>query len=362
MREWYRRFRPASRGNGERSGEFEGRRITVHVGANKTGSSAVQRFLGRNAALLFRRENIVVPNKDFEWLKKVGPGNQVFAFQELLNGPEKERGRLDEALGRIFRDHPETQRIVLSAENLAAHPEAPDLFSKLAEEYRVEVVMYVRRQDEFLLSSWQQWNSKISTDFWAWLVSEVGRLGDWEAYLRNWERVVPKENIKVRVYERPKLRDGDVVADFHAALGLRVPFDKLTYPKGSVNPSYSDEIMDLVKGNDLIFDDAHDNRFYHFIAELTGDHFKKSSGESSITMAQRRTILKRYEAQNRRVKERYLPRNSEIGAELFTQPTEEDYRYVPQDELDRRKLEFLTTLVYRLHRRNSEQGNEKGSG
>ncbi len=343
MRNWYaRRF---SQGGGEMSRK----KLILHVGANKTGSSAIQRFLALNASAL-RSEGIVVPDKDFRASEEV-EGHHVFSFQKLLEDPAEGRQLLKDALDSIIRDRPETKKILMSAENLAANPAAPSFFEGLSGDYEVEVVMYIRRQDEFILSSWQQWHSKVWTDFWAWLVSVVGRLGNWQAHLQNWEKVVPRENIKVRVYERPRLESEDVIADFYGTLGLPAPFESMAYPKKSVNPSFSDAVMELVKGNDLIFENAHDNGFYRFVEELTGNRYKKSSGQSSITMAQRKAILARYEAQNDWVRKNYFPQHN---GSLFSKPEAEEYRHVTQDELDREKLEFLMTMMYQLYKQRSK--------
>lgn len=208
--------------------------------------------------------------------------------------------------------------------------------------------MYLRRQDEFLLSAWQQWHSKIETDFWAWLVSRVGTLGNWSAYLERWENVLPRDKINVRVYERPKLKGKEVIADFYSMLGVSKPLSELNYPENTVNPSFSDAIMDLVKGNELIFEGIHDNAFYHFVAEMTGDKYKKSSRQSPITFPQRQAILERYEEQNNWIRESYFP---EASGPLFAPPKESDYGYAPPDSLGQEQLEFLTAMLYRMYKR-----------
>lgn len=320
-------------------------RLIVHVGANKTGSSAVQRFLALNITAL-RAEGIIVPDNEFRVAEKV-PGYHVWGFAELLKNPPEGRRRLEEAVTGIEEAHTGASAILLSAENLAANPAAPSLFEGLVERYDVRVVMYIRRQDEYILSSWQQWYSKIQADFWAWVVSVVGELGDWRAYLQNWETVVPRERITVRLYERPKLEGGDVIADFHGLLGVSRPFDEFAYPQNTVNPSFSDAITELVSGNDLIFENVHDNDFYRFVEKMTGDRYVRDPRVSPITLRQRQAILSKYKAQNDWVRRNYFPHAT---GDLFTPPKEGDYHHVSREEMDREKLEFLTTLVYRMYK------------
>ena len=320
-------------------------KLILHIGANKTGSSAIQRFLSTNS-LALREEGIVVPDNEFQVADKI-QGYHVFGFQELLQNPLEGRERLGSALAAVDAALPGASTILLSAENLTANPVAPSLFEDLVESYDVRVIIYIRRQDEYVLSSWQQWTSKVRADFWAWLVSVVGTLGDWRAYLENWEAVIPREKITVRIFEKPRLVDGDVVADFHSMLGVSRPLDDFTLSEDSVNPSFSDAVVDLVKGNELIFQTPHDNDFYNFVAKMTGDRYTKTARQSSISFPQRQAILDRYKKQNNWVKESYFP---QAGGKLFSPPKEGDYDYVSPNEGERQKLEFLTSTLYQMYK------------
>lgn len=324
-------------------------KLTVHIGANKTGSSAIQRFLSINN-LALREEGIIVPNNGFQVADRV-QGYHVFGFQELLGNPKEGRKQFEDAIDAVNAAYPRAATTLLSAENLTANPVAPSLFENLVERYDAEIIIYIRRQDEYILSSWQQWYSKVSADFWAWVISVLGTLGDWRAYLENWETVVPKEKITVRVFERSKLEGGDIVEDFHGLLGISRPLGDFAYPEDTVNPSFSDAIMDLVKGNDLIFQGAHDNDFYNFVAKTTGDRYMKTSRQSSVSVSQRRAMIAKYKEQNDWIKERYFPH---VGGELFSPPAKSDYDYVSPDDLDRQKLEFLTSAVYQMYKREVE--------
>lgn len=321
-------------------------KLILHIGANKTGSSSIQRFLSMNG-LALREEGIVVPNSEFQVAERT-QGHHVFGFQQLLNAPLERRGQLEDALEAVDGAYPEATAILLSAENLTANPAAPSLFENLVDRYNIEIVMYIRRQDEFILSSWQQWYSKISADFWAWALSVVGTMGDWRAHLESWETVIPRDNITVRVYERPKLKGEDVIADFYGMLGVSRPMSTLKYPEGTINPSFSDEIMDLVKGNDLVFQNVHDNDFYNFVVKMTGNRYKKTARQSPISFPQRETIIEKYKEQNDWVKESYFPH---LEGELFSPPKESDYDYSSPADNEQQKLEFLTTMLYQMYKR-----------
>lgn len=320
-------------------------RLIVHVGANKTGSSAVQSFLALNRRDL-REHGIIVPDEQLGLREQAG-GAHVFTFQQLLEDRAEGRARLATALTRIAEQEPQAKAVVLSAENLTANPAAPALFEGLDETFRLEIIMYIRRQDDFLLSSWQQWNSKIESDFWAWAVTNVGLLGNWRTHLEAWEKVVPRQQITVRVFEKGSLEGGDVVSDFTQLLGIDVPVERWQRPVETVNPSFSDSVMELVQGNPLVFDNVHDNDFYDFVRRFTGDVYLKDRRESSVTFRQRMAVLNRYRSSNDWVLTHYVGDNR---GELFTPPGEADYIEVDPGKRDAEKLRFLTTVLYRMYR------------
>ncbi len=322
------------------------KKLIAHIGANKTGSSAVQRFLSMNN-LALRAEGVIVPDNEFQVADKI-QGYQVWGFAELLKSPSEGRRQLEDAIDAVDGAYPRATAILLSAENLSHNPAAPSLFKDLVKRYDTQVIIYIRRQDEFILSSWQQWHSKIWADFWAWLISVVGKLGNWRVYLENWERVIPRDKITVRVFERSKLEGEDVIADFYSMLGISKPLSAFVYPEGTVNPSFSDAITDLVKGNELIFRNRHDNDFYNFVAKMTGNKYVKTARQSAITFSQRQSIIERYKESNNWVKKNYLPH---ISGELFSPPKESDYDYVSPDDISQQKLEFLTSILYQMYKR-----------
>src|SRR6185437_1818232 len=118
--------------------------------------------------------------------------------------------------------------------------DAHRLFEGIAQQYPLQIVIYLRRQDELLLSSWQQWESKASGDFWAWAIAAVGREGNWCEVLETWETVVPRDRITVRIYEPGRMPEGDVVADFAQLLGLQQHLHNLNRARDLVNPCYAD--------------------------------------------------------------------------------------------------------------------------
>ncbi|MGQ0486209.1 MAG: hypothetical protein ACT4SY_12760 [Hyphomicrobiales bacterium] len=320
--------------------------IVLHIGANKTGSSAIQIFLKTNAAAL-RNHAVEVAPSDLTTGGKI-TGEHVWFTQSLLADIQAGARIMEERMEALLAGLPDGSRLIMSAENLANRTSGHLLFASLAKKFQIRVVLYIRRQDEYLLSSWQQWNSKISDDFWAWVISAVGQWGNWRACIEDWETVVPRDQITVRVFERDRLEGRDVIADFIGILGLSPHKDEFSFPAGDINPGFAECVVDLVKGNELVFSGVHDNGFYNLVRELTGERFLKNPKESIVSLKQREAILQKYRSANSWVKDNYFP---EHKGELFSPPHAGGYVQLTAEELERQKWKLVASLIYGLSKR-----------
>lgn len=320
--------------------------LTVHIGASKTGTTAIQGFLADNRKWL-RKRGIVVPDVALGDGREVD-GCQSWYFERPGVAPAQRAAELAENVDKLFAQNG-VRQVVISAENLS-NPDtgAPTWFDDVASRYETEVVIYLRRQDDYLLSSWQQWYAKIEPDFRTWLTSSVGVLGDWRVVVEQWERIVGREGIHIRLYEHHNLVDGDVVVDFAEFLRMdeAIPYAAPAIP---VNRSFREAIVSLSPGSDL-FEDAHDRAFYDFIDEMLGAASHKRPDESALTYEERMEILKRYESANYWIRQRYFA-DSDLPPALFKMPWPNEYRVPSEGELTREQIQMLFRLVYELHER-----------
>lgn len=319
--------------------------VLVHIGANKTGSSAIQAFLKLNVEPLARHGVHVAPAD----LMPGGPitGQHVPFFEHLREDMEFGRKVVKERIALLLRQVPAGGKLVISAENLSNLNGTQELFADTAEHRPLEVLFYIRRQDELLLSSWQQWGSKTSADFWAWIVTAAGFRGDWRTALERWEALVPRQRIAVRIYDRKALQGGNLISDFLHHLGVADHPAEFPLPESTANVSYSEAVLDFVKGNPLLFQDMHDDTVYRMVGALTGERFHRKPRESIITHEERLALLHKYRAINNWVKNRYFPQRD---GPLFPDPKPEDYEVLTPETLRAQKWELAASLVHGLSR------------
>jgi hypothetical protein len=205
--------------------------VVLHVGMGKTGTSSVQFFLRDH------REALV----EAGLLYPMTPGRgrhhklslSVKSDEELARSPEWARlGQNDsQRFRRRFRRKVLTEveesglsRVLFSDEVLfgSSYPALRRLGTWLTSVARtLRVVVYLRRQDEHLVSRYQEEVKLGETrrlDSWARL--DYSGLYDYHTRLRRHTELLTPTELVVRRYERDRFPDGSVLQDFLDAVGV----------------------------------------------------------------------------------------------------------------------------------------------
>lgn len=318
--------------------------LILHIGGSKCGSSAIQAWLAQNATALEQR-GVGVPGISLDFDSQV-TGEQIWAFENAA----MQEGGLNALPGRLSAlleaaDARGLSSIILSAENMCNHAALAPVLAGVAGDRPVRVVMYVRRQDDFLISSWQQWHLKLYESLDAFLVDKVGKAGCWMSMLEPWAQAFGDDAMRVRPFTREHLAGGDVVSDFCATLDLDA--QGLAPLTTAANPSFDEALGRLAHGVRDVFDGQHDNRYYEVMVRLLGKAALKSqSGSSLLDLDTRRRIVNRYAEENAALKARFLP---DLGdGPLFRPPAPRDVRIVSRERQASEEIAMLTRAVFRL--------------
>jgi len=328
------------------------RTLILHIGAAKSGSSAIQRFLVANRAAL-RSRGVLVPSRELDLEEGLMTGEQVFFFEGLLQkGVLEAQWTVNRKMEALLASVPADQRrhIVVSAENLCNHAQFAAMWAGQRKRFRVRVVFYVRRQDDFFISAWQQWHLKHAADFGSWLLSEKGRMGDWAGQLLPWEELYGSENIVVRRFSRERLIQGDVVRDFLACAGL--PEGPYSLEGPEINRSHDEAVAYLAHGARDLFESPHDDRPYLMFDEWVGQRaFRRDRRSSLMSLDTRLDLLEAYREGNERLRKVYFP--DEEGP-LFPAPTPDDVAGLSREEILQEQVAMLTRVLFGMHRELAE--------
>lgn len=205
----------------------------LHIGTDKAGSTSIQGFLHDNRETLKAR-GYYVP-------LSLGKGKQV-----ALSLYTKKPSRLgdEDPVWRHsrFKDpstfHAEVERrfaremarvdapaVIMSAEGLhRRNPAAISRLKALLEPWfsQIYVVIYLRAQDGYVLSQYQQVvRSGKSHSLKEHVVGSLLRNDhDYNAKLKKWADIFGREAIRPRLFERSRFVDGSLICDFLSTIGI----------------------------------------------------------------------------------------------------------------------------------------------
>jgi len=211
-------------------------RAFLHIGAEKTGTSSLQQFFRLNrkklksASILYSE---VAGAESHTALAAAAEAIGKFDDLRILRGLKSDeavrefRGRLSQALTEEALSAG-CENVIFSSEHLSSRlisiPEIETLANmlrRMAES--ITVVVYLRRQDDFLCSTY-------STDVKSGFTGPMTIPGEgirqsrynYYALLERWTAVFGRQNIVCRIYEKSRLKNGDLVDDFAELIGLPV--------------------------------------------------------------------------------------------------------------------------------------------
>ena len=182
--------------------------LLVHIGCAKGGSSAIQAGLRLNQEELVRR-GVAVPGTDLTSTSTVTGTHAAFFESRLQERRATPLPELADLLDETAASA-NASTVVISAENLSNPNGFEAIFASLADRFDVRILLYVRRQDDFLESAWQQWDVKRGGSLLAWMIRNIRVRGDWCRVVGPWADVFGDERILTRVYDRDLLVGGDV--------------------------------------------------------------------------------------------------------------------------------------------------------
>jgi hypothetical protein len=202
--------------------------LVLHIGSHKTGTTTLQRVLQTNKAALAAAG----------WAYAHGPGTDhlhAYLGMNRKHGlvPDGFRvARLDELMATLTAGT--AARVIGSSENFSFLFDAAEI-ARLAQALRaaferVRIVVYLRRQDSHLVSHHQEGAKPHRLAEEQLFGREAAALPPWRAShdlyldyatrLGHWAAAFGAEAMAVRIYDRSRLAEGDVVTDFLGWLGV----------------------------------------------------------------------------------------------------------------------------------------------
>jgi hypothetical protein len=283
-------------------------KILLHIGTDKTGSTAIQNALSINRDWFLSR-SIYIPETGF------GHNNGHAQVLEALHLPELKLLSLElhEAYAQGY------QTALLSWEGMIGFNTAKiRRLVKALSPFSINVLIYVREQAEIIQSGHLQVIGKgnhvrkIATVALPSTIPEKltafffirNRHRNYYRQLRKWERCTPDVEFSVRVFSRSTLHSGDVIADLLHTLDISKD-NHFEESAAGINPSIDVEEALLIQswGKSKKSEREVDALIYltHLERDRGGVSTKYFLDESSV-----QAIRKHFKSSNQRLARRYI--------------------------------------------------------
>ena len=238
--------------------------FVVHVGLHKTGSTLIQRMLGKVSEELAEQGVLLRPRVDL--YKVAGFSKVVRTFHRGAKvGPARLKD-VSERTRAFLLEH-DFERVLTSDETLlgwrldfdypggaymSGLPALRWLHDLVVEHMSVRVVMYVRRQDRFLESVYlQQVHEGSLQTFAEWFSSKDARRFDWLDLAVGAEAIVGKDQLVVRPFEMISAGPVSFCEDFiriiDPTLDVQLPTEEITKIAGQANRSLSGRGLEIAQ-------------------------------------------------------------------------------------------------------------------
>jgi hypothetical protein len=273
-------------------------KVVVHIGAPKAASTSIQSFLRHNASRL--REQGICPLDKFLVPVRPHGGSRMgphMRSDEILTGPGSATGKISSlvdlycsALDTAARAS-ECDRLVFFAENLTRLNADRDIliaaFQQVARRFDQRLVLYARRPDLWLESSWKQWVFKVCRASPAhWAIESAGQgFPDFLSEARAWSAGLGLERLLVRVLDPVALWNEAVLQDFAELVGATGLDTHFVNENRMLHPAV---LRFFHRHADLLFQGPYDTRLFKW-AEVAGLFARP--GQRLLSAAVRHRVL-----------------------------------------------------------------------
>jgi len=305
--------------------------IYLHVGTTKTGSTSIQTLLRENQELLRQKGFAAytpcrLGGADNPYRMR-GVAEYLSLFSTRLPSSRKRVEWFEHFL--VGLKNQTADRIILSEEclwNVIGSRRKRRVFSKLIRELHtfadVKVLVYLRRQDNHLMSAYQQSlkggrMGGLTCRQYLRMMPDGGLRADYGRCLKwLWGRM-GKESLIVRVFEPEQFDRGSLLADFLSQVGLDLD-DGFHVPEERRNPGISPFLAEIIRCLGFFYAQKTLIRPFLRLKWVEDGRYRKQGLEHQfLSPADRRRLMETYKAGNQWVARELLGRDDGI---LFYDP------------------------------------------
>lgn len=319
------------------------RRLILHIGPMKTGSTAIQRWLGHSHASL-SAAGFFLPRALTSNASRLAVISLSRRDGKALT--EFDEKRLADFQAEIGNMPAATPCAIVSGEMLGQKLRTADAVASLRDLLApyfsdIRVVAYLRRQDQLSLSHYS-----TALRLGERRARPLHKVFDFDEMLSAWAEVFGRDAMTVRIFDRKRLVNGDVVEDFASVLGL--PFTKTDAKARDENPSLLPNAQAfLARLAASVRDAGYDRPFmgirdHDLIVQLLN---KQYAGKGFMpARADAMKFCSQAEDSNERVRRAWFPDQERLFSDDFSAYPEEEVRRMPPVQILEVAMAVLTAI------------------
>lgn len=282
------------------------KRLIIHIGTGKAGSSTIQRFLRDNKKRLVENCGTWIADENLE--ANTGDWFPIYYFSQLLNQvPTSERkSHLSKAWKNLAHKMDQSQigTLVVSAESLSNSAYFPEFFESAKAHFKLKVIGYIRRREEWIVSAWKQWPMKSGISLEEYATECItSKSPHFAETFHSWKLLADDGGIYIRPLLSQFLHPEGLSRDFAEAACIH--HESLDYNIPVTNSTFDYNILSILQTKPAIFKSVHDNTIFNYLEEFSA---LTKGGENTHYLS---TTFRK------KVHEAYLNENHEIHRNFF---------------------------------------------
>jgi hypothetical protein len=294
------------------------KKLYLHIGTNKAGSSAIQAFLAGNEAALQKLGYLYPKTGRVSNAHYRISGCLRIGVNPPLDGTVLSKRQIENRLFAEIEKSP-CKNIIISSEYfiLCRNPGKVKNFFRGSE---LRIIVYLRRHDEWFESLYNQgvktspvdprWGDSIEA-FITYITKKKHQEFNFWKLLQPWAKVFGQSNILVRPFEQEQFQGGNICLDFLDAIDIQESTSLEISPKPT-NASLDQDtvfILDRIARMELS-EQSRKQLFSWFLSHRLNHRTnpQPDAKQPLLSPEQRLKLIRRYELSYRKVAETYLER------------------------------------------------------
>ena len=313
--------------------ETDMKTLYLHIGTPKTATTSIQTFCSDNREIL-ERHGYCYPLFEYKFAKASQYRNAHFLIgviedEEGNRQYEREQEIVNEGIGRILELFKTYDNVILSDEGIwnRGFFEDTHCWERLKKGFKekeiaVKVIVYLRRQDDFLFSWWNQQvkAGMVGSSVFSWdeIVEERPYIQlDYYDMLTKISTYVGVQNITVRIFDKGHFAGGSIYTDFMEAVHLELTDDyRINSPMN--NPSLTKNNIEIKRILNMMPDlNKQKNDYFRKVVTQLSEENPEEGRSSMFSEEENKRFLEQFREGNAKIVKEYLGKDGDLFDDAY---------------------------------------------